>query len=527
MNKQKPRRTVPRLKARRPDRVSASGCHIGQRYRGAAASLKVADIAQQRADHGCGPVSLRPRAAEVRLDQHVYQVIGLTDLQRLVLHPGTAASRGDAHPVMRGLGDHAGENSAVRTCRSHADRPAASPVQVAGGAVDGVNKPGDSARARGWRVLFSDDRVVGSQLMQGLADGAFGFDVCSGDKISGTCLLPNVAFRPPALPVRRDLRASCGRFIGGLGQLVDIHGAFHSESRCRVPPSASVVNGSPYGERVTKTRLAHPVTGHTFASPVPPGSGWPGDLAKPLTPVAASADDVRRLTVKAPDLPALTATSSVCRACPRLVAWREAVAADKRKAFAEEPYWGRPVTGWGSERPTVVMVGLAPAAHGGNRTWRIFTGDRSGDWLFASLHRVGMAMQATSVAAGDGQQLVDARMVASVRCAPPDNAPTPLERDSCAGWLDAELRLILPCARAVVCLGGYAWDSVARAMTRLGFDVPRPRPRFSHGASYEVDRLHVIGSYHPSQQNTFTGKLTERMLDEVLAEANQLAGNSA
>jgi uracil-DNA glycosylase len=266
------------------------------------------------------------------------------------------------------------------------------------------------------------------------------------------------------------------------------------------------------------------VTGQLFPSPVPPGSGWPGDVARPSTPVADAADEVRRLAVDATEPRALAADISVCRACPRLVRWRETVATTKRKAFAGQPYWGRPVPGWGSDTAAVLIVGLAPAAHGGNRTGRIFTGDRSGDWLFAALHRVGMAVQATSEAAGDGQRLIDARVVACVRCAPPGNAPTTAERETCAGWLDAELRLALPSARAAVCLGGYAWDNLARALMRLGVDVPRPRPRFTHGARYVAGKLQVIGCYHPSQQNTFTGKLTPSMLDDVLGSARQLAG---
>jgi uracil-DNA glycosylase family 4 len=199
------------------------------------------------------------------------------------------------------------------------------------------------------------------------------------------------------------------------------------------------------------------------------------------------------------------------------------VATDKRKAFAGQPYWGRPVVAWGSATPRLLIVGLAPAAHGGNRTGRIFTGDRSGDWLFASLHRVGLAVQPTTEAAGDGQQLVDTRMVAAVRCAPPDNQPTTTERDTCAPWLDAELALVRPYVRAIVCLGLYGWDSAARALGRAGLAVPRPRPRFGHGARYAIGEVQVLGSYHPSQQNTFTGKLTEPMLDNVMSTAAELA----
>ncbi len=269
--------------------------------------------------------------------------------------------------------------------------------------------------------------------------------------------------------------------------------------------------------------LPHPVTKQLFPSPVPPGTGWPGDLASGATPQAADAPAVRRLAATARTTDDVTAASSVCRACLRLVEWRESVATTKRKAFAEEPYWGRPVAAWGSPQSRVLVVGLAPAAHGGNRTGRIFTGDRSGDWLFASLHRVGLVTQPTSRAAGDGQELIDTRIVAAVRCAPPDNKPTPAERSTCEPWLDAELRLALPSVRVVVCLGSYAWDSFARALGRLGYAVPRPRPRFGHNAMYPVDGLTVLGCYHPSQQNTSTGKLTESMLDAVLGRAADTA----
>ncbi len=280
--------------------------------------------------------------------------------------------------------------------------------------------------------------------------------------------------------------------------------------------------------------LPHPLTGELFASPVPPGSGWPGDLATPATPVATDVAEVLDLAGRATGLAALSAQVSVCRACPRLVAWREQVAADKRASFAEQPYWGRPIAGWGAERPRVLVVGLAPAANGGNRTGRIFTGDRSGDWLFASLRRVGLAALATSEHAGDGQRLIDTRMLAAVRCAPPANAPTPSERDTCSAWLDAELRLVYPAVRAIVCLGAFGWEAVWRALGRQGFAAPRPRPRFGHGARVVVERpsvpgesggreVVVLGCFHPSQQNTFTGRLTEAMTDAVLGAAAALA----
>ena len=273
--------------------------------------------------------------------------------------------------------------------------------------------------------------------------------------------------------------------------------------------------------------LPHPVTRQDFASPVDPATGWPGDLATAATAVARSAADV--LTAAASeDLHGLSAAISVCRACPRLVAWREGVAAAKRASYAIEPYWGRPIAGWGSSTPAVLVLGLAPAAHGGNRTGRIFTGDRSGDWLFASLHRVGLAAQATSVHAGDGQRLLGTRMVAAVRCAPPDNRPTIAERDTCAPWLVREVALVEQSVRAVVCLGGYAWDAALRTFRSLGYDVPRPKPRFGHGVELSLSardgrRMMLLACFHPSQQNTFTGRLTEPMLDAVLGRAAELA----
>src|SRR5439155_17537350 len=172
--------------------------------------------------------------------------------------------------------------------------------------------------------------------------------------------------------------------------------------------------------------------------------------------------------------------------------WRERVAAEKRAAFKDEPYWGRPVTGWGPEDARIAVVGLAPAAHGGNRTGRIFTGDRSGDWLFAALYRAGLAVVPTSVAADDGQELIDVRMLAAVRCAPPANKPTPAERDACAPWAAREMEL-LPEIRVVVCLGSFAWD----AAFRLRGAVPRPRPKFGHGALVEGEPWAVLGCFHP------------------------------
>ena len=274
--------------------------------------------------------------------------------------------------------------------------------------------------------------------------------------------------------------------------------------------------------------LPHPVTGALFPSPVPPGAGWPDDPAAADTPVAHSPAEVVRVAGEAGDLAALDAAVSVCRACPRLVAWREDVARDKRASFAGEPYWGRPVAGWGDPAPRILVMGLAPAANGGNRTGRIFTGDRSGDWLFASLHRVGLATRETSLHAGDGQRLLRTRMVATVRCAPPDNRPTIEERDTCSSWLVAEVTRVHAGVRAVVCLGSYGWDAALRTFRAVGYDVPRPKPRFGHGAETTLTdpdgrEVTVLGSYHPSQQNTFTGRLTEAMLDAVLGRAAALA----
>lgn len=274
--------------------------------------------------------------------------------------------------------------------------------------------------------------------------------------------------------------------------------------------------------------LVHPVSGQAFSSPVPPGLGWPDDEAGPSTRSARSRAGVRRLAATA-KLRTLSARISVCRACPRLVWWREQVAVEKRAAFADQPYWGRPVPGFGVEDPAIVIVGLAPAAHGANRTGRNFTGDRSGDWLFASLHRVGLARLPTSVAAGDGQQLLHTRLISAVRCAPPDNAPTPAERDNCVGWLAQELRLVAPGLSAIVVLGNYSWQATWRGLGTLGLELPRPRPRFGHGVTATVPlpgegAATMIASYHPSQHNTFTGRLTEAMMDEVFVAAKQVAG---
>lgn len=266
--------------------------------------------------------------------------------------------------------------------------------------------------------------------------------------------------------------------------------------------------------------LPHPVTGKPFASPVPPGTGWPGDPAEASTPVAHDGDDVARLASGASP-GELAARISVCRACPRLVRWREQVALEKRASFADQPYWGRPVPGFGPVDAPVLIVGLAPAANGANRTGRNFTGDRSGDWLYAALFRVGLASQPTSSHAGDGLSLDGVRIVATVRCAPPQNKPTTEERHTCAPWLDADLRFAAPHVRSIMCLGLIGWDAALAAVRRAGWEVPRPKPKFGHGAravlcTPDGREVALVGCYHVSQQNTFTGKLTEPMLDEVL-----------
>ena len=231
---------------------------------------------------------------------------------------------------------------------------------------------------------------------------------------------------------------------------------------------------------------------------------------------------------KAADLAELDGAVAACFACPRLVAWRAEVAATRRAAFRDQEYWGRPVPGFGPPDAPIGVLGLAPAAHGGNRTGRIFTGDRSGDVLFAALYRAGLANQPTSVAADDGLRLRHTRIFAAVRCAPPANKPTPAERDACAPWLHREVELIKPTLRVVVALGGFAWAAWWPTLLRVyGHSTPVPRPTFGHGAVWRPADESVpvlVGSYHVSQQNTFTGRLTPAMLDGVLAQAKRLAG---
>jgi uracil-DNA glycosylase family 4 len=226
----------------------------------------------------------------------------------------------------------------------------------------------------------------------------------------------------------------------------------------------------------------------------------------------------------------LDAAVADCRACPRLVRWREEVARVKRAAFRDWDYWGRPVPGFGPADAAMMIIGLAPAAHGGNRTGRIFTGDRSGDVLYAALHELSLASQATSVSAGDGMRLRGVRITAPVRCAPPENRPTPAERDTCRPWLVRELQLLRPTLRSVVVLGGFGWQAFLPVLAATSWRLPRPLPVFGHGAVVRLPaadsgpELSLFGCYHVSQQNTFTGRLTPAMLCQVLGAAAEAAG---
>ena len=218
-------------------------------------------------------------------------------------------------------------------------------------------------------------------------------------------------------------------------------------------------------------------------------------------------------------LPLIEREVTECRSCDRLVEWRERIGREKRRSFREWDYWARPVPGFGDPEARLLIVGLAPAAHGANRTGRIFTGDRSGDWLFAALHRAGLANQPGSTHLADGLELTDVFITAAVKCAPPDNKPTVEERNRCEPYLVRELEA-LPRLRAIVCLGKFGWDQVVRTLRRSGSVIPSPLPRFGHAVAVQLERgPTLIGSYHPSQQNTFTGRLTEAMLDEVFAIA--------
>ena len=220
-------------------------------------------------------------------------------------------------------------------------------------------------------------------------------------------------------------------------------------------------------------------------------------------------------------LAALTAEIVECRRCPRLVAWREQVAREKVRRFSHETYWGRPVPGFGDPDARILLLGLAPAAHGGNRTGRVFTGDASGDFLWAALHRAGLADRPASQRADDGLTLTDVYIAAAVRCAPPANKPTTDERDTCAPFLARELGL-LSGVRVIVALGAFGWDAALRALSASGH-VPATKPRFGHGAEAAIGPYLLLGTYHPSQQNTFTGRLTPPMLDAVLEHARRLA----
>jgi uracil-DNA glycosylase family 4 len=218
----------------------------------------------------------------------------------------------------------------------------------------------------------------------------------------------------------------------------------------------------------------------------------------------------------------LTAEIVACRACPRLVEWRERVALEKRASYRDDDYWGRPVPGFGDPDARILFLGLAPAAHGGNRTGRVFTGDRSGDWLFAAMHRAGLANRAESVWAEDGLCLHDAYIAAAVRCAPPQNKPTPAERDECQPFLVRELEL-LTSVRVIVVLGGFAYEAAWRVLADAGIALPAPRPRGAHGLEVVTPTVALLGCYHPSQQNTFTGRLTEPMTDAIMVRARELA----
>ncbi|MFF8589868.1 uracil-DNA glycosylase [Streptomyces sp. NPDC015220] len=222
-------------------------------------------------------------------------------------------------------------------------------------------------------------------------------------------------------------------------------------------------------------------------------------------------------------LAALDRRVTECRACPRLVAWREEVARTKRAAFADWTYWGRPVPGFGPPDARLLIVGLAPAAHGGNRTGRMFTGDRSGDVLYQALHDIGLASQPTAVSADDGLELFGVRITSPVHCAPPANKPTPGERDTCRPWLVQELHLLRPTLKAVVVLGAFGWQAALPAFTEAGWAVPRPRPAFAHGARVALDGIDLFGCFHVSQRNTFTGRLTPGMLRDVLRTAARAA----
>lgn len=258
----------------------------------------------------------------------------------------------------------------------------------------------------------------------------------------------------------------------------------------------------------------------------PPAGARRAQQTLPAVARSLTAGQVAGHAAGVPSLAVLDAAIAECFACPRLVGWREEVARTRRAAFREQEYWGRPVPGFGDRTARIAILGLAPAAHGGNRTGRVFTGDRSGDVLFAALHRAGLANQPTSVAAADGLTLRGTRVLAAVRCAPPGNKPTPGERDTCAPWLHREVALLRPSLRVVVTLGAFAWTAWWPTLRQVyGVTPPSPRPAFTHGAHWSGTAVpDLLGCYHVSQQNTFTGRLTPGMLDDVLTRAKRIAG---
>lgn len=259
------------------------------------------------------------------------------------------------------------------------------------------------------------------------------------------------------------------------------------------------------------------------------GGGEGGYPEEMVTPDDA---DWPRNADQAPSLKHVDSLVAQCRACPRLVEWRERVGREKRRAFADWTYWARPVPSFGDESAAVAVVGLAPAAHGGNRTSRLFTGDQSGDVLYAALHRTGYANQPFAVSADDGMTLTGVRLTVPVHCAPPDNKPTPEEKQRCTPYLRRELQLLAGTLRVVVLLGAYAWQATLAVLAADGWTIPVPRPRFAHGAEVKIDHpdgrgLVLLGCFHPSQRNTFTGRLTPQMVDDVLLRARELARRDA
>lgn len=245
-----------------------------------------------------------------------------------------------------------------------------------------------------------------------------------------------------------------------------------------------------------------------------------------MTPAASMGDAPIASSAPGDSLGRVEAEVCACTRCPRLVSWRQQVAAQPPARFRGENYWARPLPGFGDPSAQLLVVGLAPAAHGGNRTGRIFTGDRSGDWLFRALHKAGFANQPTSEHPGDGLELNSCYIAAVVRCAPPANKPAPRERDNCVPYLVREISLLAD-LRIVIALGSFAWDGILRAFSYLGVPIPSPRPRFGHGVVYQVPGYKLLGSYHPSQQNTFTGRLTETAFDSVFQAARGFTQDGA